>query len=158
MIPTKSFYGSKTCAAQYPRQHVNTRVLLAAFDNSDADETEDNSDTDSINLDVNDNLNDSDFTFSESESSVDDDSDVDVNDVPSTSTGTAAVDVNDHQYRWRKRNTLGMHTEYTGHAFPPPEDPALTPYQYFKQMLDDAIFAEIVDNTNFIASSKLEFP
>ena len=156
MIPTKSFYGrSKTDAAQYPRQHVNTRVLHADFDNSDVDETEDNSDTDSINLDINDdlNLNDNDFTFSESEYSVDGDSDVetgvDVNVPDAVDVNVPdAVDVNNHQYRWRKRNTLEIDTTYTGHAFPPPVDPILTPYQYFKQMFDDSIIADIVDNTN----------
>ena len=59
--------------------------------------------------------------------------------------------VNNHHYRWRKRDALEIHTEYTGQAFPPPPDPNVTPYQYFKEIFDDAILSIIADNTNICA-------
>ena len=118
------------------------------FDNSIVDETGD-SDTD-----INFNANDNDLTYSESEQDAGGDSDVETevvaNDISSTSTSTHVDKVNNHHYRWHKREAPQIHTEYTSQAFPPPQDPVLTPYQYFK-MFDDAILANIADNTNLYA-------
>ena len=49
---------------------------------------------------------------------------------------------------WRKRSNYVIDTNFCGPPFPPPPDPVLTPYQYFKQLFDDNLIDIIVENTN----------
>ena len=73
------------------------------------------------------------------------------NTVQSNVTGTSgAKDTSkgNQSLHWRKRETVQYNTTYKGEPFPPPPEPDMTPFQYFKELFDDQLIDHIVEQTN----------
>ena len=142
-ISATSFYGARA-RAQHERGHMPPREI-----NLNGSDVESEIDEDELEVFEEEESEESDYS-SETESE-DEENSGEENTVQSNVAGTSgAKDTSkgNQSLRWRKRETVQYNTTYKGEPFPPPPEPDMTPFQYFKQMVDDQLINHIVEQTN----------
>ena len=134
-ISTTSFYGARA-RAQHERQHMPPREI-----NLNGSDIESEIDEDELEV----------FEEEESEERDDEANSGEDNTVQSIVAGTSgAKDTSkgNQSLRWCKRETVQYNTTYKGEPFPPPPEPDMTPFQYFKQIFDGQLIEHVFGPVN----------